>query len=159
NRFAKGMSLIEVLVALALVTVVMFAALTYIGTAYRGSINNNEKDFATQKAISIIDEMKSFVENTSGGGTVLDNFSDASPWPVLTTQVGIDDIKKINGLPLSPTSGNILLSGPSTCSDMSSGSTCTFKYYRQITVQQLGSEENRLVNVKIYTHENGQNVL
>src|SRR5262249_7292013 len=144
NRFQKGMSLIEVLVALALVTVVMFAALTYIGTAYRGTINNNEKDFATQKAISIIDEMKSFVENSGGGGTVLDNFTDPNPWPVLTTQIGIDDITKAGGLPLNPTSGNLLLSGPNTCSDLSNGSTCEFKYYRQITVQQLGSEENRL---------------
>lgn len=129
----RGMTLVEVLVSLVLVTVIMFSAVTFMTTSYHTTHNTNKKDFATQKAISILDEMKAFVENTS---TVLDNFDEACCQPFLTTQSGV-----VN--PDDPESGNILLdpSGP------------VWMYERQIVVTKMVAEETRLVNVKIFVNE------
>lgn len=129
----RGMSLVEVLVSLVLVTLIMFSAVTFMTTSYHTTRNTNEKDFATQKAISILDEMKAFVENTS---TVLDNFDEACCKTFLTTQSGV-----VN--PDDPESGNFLLSstGP------------VWKYERQIIVTKMVAEDTRLVNVKIFINE------
>lgn len=62
----KGMTLVEVLVSLLLVSVIIFATVTFITGAFRSTAHNQEKEFATQKAISILDELKSFVEDKQG---------------------------------------------------------------------------------------------
>ena len=58
NDNQKGMSLIEVLVSLLLVVIVLFALLGFTNAAFRTSRRNMDKQFATQKAISMLEELK-----------------------------------------------------------------------------------------------------
>src|SRR5262245_1652964 len=96
----KGMTLAEVLVSLLLVSLVIFAAISFITGAFRSTAHNQEKEFATQKAISILDELKSFVEDKQGSGSLLDDFNETSDSPVLTTQN--------SAVPDDPVSANIV---------------------------------------------------
>ena len=50
----SGSSLIEFLVAMGILTVCLFAAVTYISSSMQGTKHNANKDFAIQKAISIL---------------------------------------------------------------------------------------------------------
>ncbi|HEY7160293.1 MAG TPA: prepilin-type N-terminal cleavage/methylation domain-containing protein, partial [Acidobacteriota bacterium] len=78
----KGMTLVEVLVSLLLVSLIIFATVTFISGAFRATSHNQEKEFATQKAISILDELKSFVEDKQGVGSLLDDFNETTDSPV-----------------------------------------------------------------------------
>ena len=141
----KGMSLAEVIVSLLMVTLIMFAAIAFMTGSYNSTKNNQEKEFATQKAMSILDEMKSFVEDNAAGGFVLDDFDDDAPSTVLTVQTGITN-------PANPVSGNVAFPFATTNGN--------WLYARQIRVSPLGEDDNRLVNVKIYSYrENEQRLV
>lgn len=137
----KGMTLIEVLMSLLLVSLIVFATVTFISAAYRSTAHNQEKEFATQKAISILDELKSFVENKQGAGALLDDFNESSDSPVLTTQQ--------LAAPDDPVSSNIV----------DSGSPSGWLYTKQITVTPIGDQDNRLVNVKVFSYKYGKKTL
>lgn len=130
----RGMTLIEVLVALALTSVVIFASITYTANAYRATGHNLEKQFATQKAMSMLEELKSLVQEQGNSASVLDAFDDGNDYNnVLTTESSVTD-------PAAPTSGNRSLGGS------------TWKYTRQISISLLpGTSDNtvRLVNVRV----------
>ncbi|MCI0416652.1 hypothetical protein L0222_28110, partial [bacterium] len=132
----KGMTLAEVLVSLLLVSLVIFATVAFITTSYQSTRNTQAKEFATQKAMSILNELKSYIEDKDGAGSLLDDFNDPSPVTVLTIQAGaVED---------DPISSNIpIVTAPG------------WMYERQITVTPLGDADNRLVNVKIFTNVNG----
>jgi type II secretory pathway pseudopilin PulG len=139
----KGMSLAEVLVSLLIVSLIVFATVSFISGAFRGTAHNKEKEFATQKAISILDELKSFVEDKQGVGSLLDDFNQAEDEdsPVLTIQKG--------ALPDDPISSNIV----------DSSSTKGWMFTRLITVTPIGDADNRLVNVKVFTYKYGKKTL
>jgi prepilin-type N-terminal cleavage/methylation domain-containing protein len=137
----RGMTLVEVLVSLLLVSVIIFATVTFITGAFRSTAHNQEKEFATQKAISILDELKSFVEDKQGVGSLLDDFNELSDSPVLTIQNG--------AVPDDPVSSNLAyVSSPSG-----------WLYTKQITVTPIGDADNRLVNVKVFTYKYGTKTL
>ncbi|MCI0445895.1 prepilin-type N-terminal cleavage/methylation domain-containing protein, partial [bacterium] len=137
----KGMTLVEVLVSLLLVSVIIFATVTFITGAFRSTAHNQEKEFATQKAISILDELKSFVEDKQGVGSLLDDFNEPTDSPVLTIQDG--------AVPDDPVSSNMAyVSSPSG-----------WLYTKQITVTPIGDADNRLVNVKVFTYKYGTKTL
>jgi type II secretory pathway pseudopilin PulG len=137
----KGMTLVEVLVSLLLVSLVIFATVAFITAAFRSTAHNQEKEFATQKAISILDELKSFVEDKQGVGSLLDDFNEPTDSPVLTIQNG--------AVPDDPISSNITyVSSPSG-----------WLYTKQITVTPIGDADNRLVNVKVFTFKYGKKTL
>jgi prepilin-type N-terminal cleavage/methylation domain-containing protein len=142
----KGMSLPEVLVAIGIVAVMVFATMTVISTALQSTHNNADKQFATQKAISILEELKALVQTDSGGAvSVLDDFDDGiTTKPLLTIQ---------NSMQPPPPATPITLTLPS---DPISGNTpissTEWTYERLITVQLVPGQANdvRLVNVKVY---------
>lgn len=137
----KGMTLVEVLMSLLLVSLIVFATVTFISAAYRSTAHNQEKEFATQKAISILDELKSFVENKQDAGALLDDFNEAADSPVLTTQ-------KL-AVPDDPVSSNIV----------DTASPSGWLYTKQITVTPIGDQDNRLVNVKVFSYKYGKKTL
>ena len=73
------MSLIEVLISLLLVVVVLFALLGFANAAFRTSRRNMDKQFAIQKAISMLEELKSL-------GSGPDEQRDASSTPTTTAR-------------------------------------------------------------------------
>jgi type II secretory pathway pseudopilin PulG len=142
------MTLAEVLIAVALVSIMVFATLTVTVTAITASRNNVSKEFATQKAISMLDELKTVVQ-TDNGGTLktLDQYDDGlKNSEVLTTQNQLDPDPTARTQPADPISGNILLPGGK------------WLYERRISVQKLPGLSNdvRLVNVKVFKNEDNR---
>jgi type II secretory pathway pseudopilin PulG len=131
----EGMSLIEVLVSFVLVMVVVYALLGFANAAHHATRRNGDKQFAVQKAVSMLEELKSLVELQSSPATMLDAVDDgASTKPILTTDASVTD-------PATPGSDNIAL-GPGN-----------WKYLRQISVSLLPGTTDpnvRLVSVRVY---------
>ncbi len=137
----RGYGLVEFLVALTVLTVCLMAATIYISTASHGTRHNSDKDFAIQKAISILEELKGIFESKTGNdATLLDGYDDGSlTSPILTIQAGIT-------APDHPSSGNFHDGGQ-------------WHYERQISVERFASVQSndvRLVRVKVYGWVNGQ---
>ena len=142
GRRQRGMTLLEMLFAVALLGASMMAAAYFVSAATHTTKHNKDKDFATQKAISILEEMKSVVEINNGGQdvTLLDDYDDGITYsPVLTIETGITD-------PTHPTSGN-------------SKGAHGWRFQRQISVQKfqsLQANDVRLVNVRILGNTDGK---
>ena len=135
----RGMTLAEALVSIAITGTLVVASSTMLTTAYRGTQDNINKQFATQKAISMLEELRSLVQSGSGtSAVVLDQFDDGVTNRVLlTTQSAITD-------PASPASGNTLLGGG------------RWLYERRVSVQKItGANDLRVVNVKVFINERG----
>ena len=153
----SGMTLAEVMVALAVVGIMIFASTVVTTQAHQMTRTNSDKEFATQKAISIIEEMKALVQvNSNGNITALDTFDDgAITNPILTIQ-GTHEPATYTGhltVPDDPISGNTPLS------------PTLWTYERHITVTippGLGNVANdvRLVDVQVYKNTlNGRQLL
>jgi prepilin-type N-terminal cleavage/methylation domain-containing protein len=150
RTYQRGMTLVEVLVAMAMVGVLIFATVSVTSSAMKGTQNNQDKQFATQKAISMLEELKSLVQVNSGSTiNVLDAYDDGSAYYNRLTIVG----DKLNDDPAAAASGNSAMP-PSG-----------WLYSRQISVQPLtdpnnptivlGSSDVRLVRVRVYRNESG----
>ena len=128
------MTLIETLVAMFLTSIVIFAGVTFMISSLRATTHNLDRQFATQKAISMLEELKSLVQVQGSSVAVLDAYDDGQSYSyVLTTDRTISD-------PVAPASGNAPL-----CVGL-------WKYKRQVTVSMLpGTTDNstRLVNVRV----------
>lgn len=141
----RGMTLVETLMALLLITITMMAALVYAFSAMQGTEHNKDKDFAVQKAIAILEEMKGVVEQQDAdAGSLLDGFDDgAKTSPLLTIESTITQ-------PDLPGSDNHQFE------------VGRWKYERQISVQKfpsLQTSDVRLVNVRVYGWEGGKRSL
>ncbi|HYI11420.1 MAG TPA: prepilin-type N-terminal cleavage/methylation domain-containing protein [Thermoanaerobaculia bacterium] len=138
RRTERGMSLIEVLVALAILAVIVGFSARMTNMAMRGTRDNVNKQFATQKAISMLEELRALIQTQSGTTTiVLDNYDDGTTnQPLLTTQLGVTD-------PAAASSGNVRAAG-------------NWLYERRITVQRVpGANDLRIVNVKVFVRDHG----
>lgn len=132
----RGMTLVEVLVSLAIVSIIVVFSLQMVTTAYRSTQDNIHKQFATQKAMSMLEELRALIQTQNGATTVvLDNYDDGTTnQPLLTTQSGVTD-------PAAALSGNTSLGS-------------RWLYSRRITVQRVPSASDlRLVNVKVFINE------
>lgn len=137
----KGTSLIETLVALAVLTVVMLSTTLYISTALISTQNNYDRTFSTQKALQMMNELRAYVESGQEQGTaVLDNFDNGiTAVPLLTTISSTTD-------PAVAPSSNVYVNNK-------------WKYARLITVRRIpdapNSKDVRLVTIKVYlTNDN-----
>lgn len=145
TRRQEGMTLAEVLVAVGLVGVLIFATTTVINGALRLSRHNEDRQFATQKAIAMLEELKALVEVTNGSSIVLlDGYDDAGLFRnVLTTQGNV-----LTADPASAVSGNKQLGNG------------TWLYSRQISVIRTAVTDVRIVRVRVYrTEDNGSRTL
>jgi type II secretory pathway pseudopilin PulG len=143
RREQRGMTLAETLVALGIVSGIIIMSSRMLTTAYRGTQDNINKQFATQKAVSMLEELRSLIQSQSAtNAVVLDQFDDGVVnQPLLTTQAVITD-------PGDPASGNSRAGG-------------RWLFERRVSVQKLpGANDLRLVNVKVFINESsGQRLL
>jgi type II secretory pathway pseudopilin PulG len=144
------MSLIEVLAGLAIVTVMVLGTATVMSNAHHLTKMNSSKQFATEKAISMIEELKSLVQTNTGSTIVdLDAYDDGiANKTVLTTEGQLDSPPTVK--PDDTISGNTLFAAPDT-----------WTYERRINVTKLKGQSNdvRLVNVKIFENTKGGQIL
>lgn len=136
KRTERGMTLAEALVSLAIISTIVVFSGRMLTAAYRGTQDNMNRQFAVQKAMSMLEELKSVVQ-TETASSALDSFDDGTvDQPVLTTQSGVTD-------PAAPSSGNRMMGGK-------------WLFERRITVQKMpGANDLRLVNVKVFVNDAG----
>ncbi|HEX6641481.1 MAG TPA: prepilin-type N-terminal cleavage/methylation domain-containing protein [Thermoanaerobaculia bacterium] len=136
KRHEKGMTLVEALVALAIVGVIVISSTRLVTSAMQRTRDNVNRQFATQKAISMLEELRALIQTQSGTtAVVLDDYDNGiTNIPLLTTQLNVTN-------PDDPASGNRLR-----------GTSWLFS--RRITVQKMkGVNDLRLVNVKVFIEE------
>ncbi len=138
----SGVSLAEMLISLFLLSTTLIMIANYVGLSFTTTKSNKEKDFATQKAIQIVNELRAYVESGSETpASMLDNFDDGETFnTILTTQRGVVD-------PDDPLSKNVLDSGNN------------WHYLRNVRVTALPTEnprDLRVVNIKLYRAEGGE---
>ncbi len=143
NRYKKarssGLSLLELLVALALVSIIIGIAIGLSSSLMNVTKENRDLAFASRKVLQIINELNSYVESgREQQAGALDKFNEASPSPVLTIY---------NVPPDHPLSGNIRGKGPGG-----------WYYYKQIVVQPLDRPHDphaRLITIHFYRAKYG----
>jgi type II secretory pathway pseudopilin PulG len=135
----KGLTLVEVLVGMGILAVLIFASLSLTTSALQMTRLNLDRQFATEKAISILEELKSVAQNvaaTNGNVVVLDQYDDGVNYiDALTIQPGV--------LPGDAISGNV--TGPNG-----------WLYQRNISVTRIGGQSSagvRLVRVSVYRND------
>jgi hypothetical protein len=143
NQHERGITLAEVMMAVAILGILIFATVTMTTNIMLNTKNTMDKQFGTQKAIAMLEELKALVQTTTGTNVVvLDGYDDGTGfYNRLTTQGN-----KLTDPPGDPISGNTALG---------SG----WLYSRQISVKPLTDPGNptvalpagvRLVNVRVY---------
>ena len=146
----SGMSLIEVLAGLAIVSVMVLGTVTVMSNAYHLTKMTSNKQFATEKAISMIEELKSLVQTNQGSQIVdLDSYDDGIiNKTLLTTEGQLATPQTVK--PDDTISGNILMAAPDK-----------WMYERRVNVQKVNGQANdvRLVNVKVFQNTPGGQVL
>ena len=141
----RGLTLAEVLVALAILSLAMLASAAFVSTSFHQTRHNADKTFAVQKSIAILEELKAAVEIQNGGQdvTLLDDFDDGVSYsPILTIQADVTQ-------PSHAASGNTM-------------NGIGWMYERQISVQKFASiqaNDVRLVNVKVFGNVEGDRTL
>ena len=132
----KGMTLVEVLVGIGILAILIFASLSLTTSSLQQTRLNMDRQFATQKAISILEELKSIAQANARGNSVaiLDQYDDKNiPNNILTVQSGAQ--------PGDPISGNVV--GP-----------LGWLYQRRVSVTTIGGQPGvRLVRVAMFRND------
>lgn len=106
--WSKGLTLVEVMVAAGIMTVVMLGSSALQSSLMNKTASNRDRAFATEKAMQMFEEMRAFVQaNREDPLNNLNNFHDGSSkynW-ILTTER-----KPVN--PAQPTGAQTALTNP-----------------------------------------------
>ncbi|HEV7240820.1 MAG TPA: prepilin-type N-terminal cleavage/methylation domain-containing protein [Thermoanaerobaculia bacterium] len=137
-----GLTLIEVLVALAMLGILMFASLSLTESSRHMTRMNSDRQFGTQKAISILEELKAVATaNVNAAGqtlAVLDSFDNGTNTvPELSIQTGVTPGDRV--------SGNVAVPDGTG-----------WRYSRRVSVSRLGGPTTggvRLVRVTVFINE------
>ncbi|HVP37992.1 MAG TPA: prepilin-type N-terminal cleavage/methylation domain-containing protein [Candidatus Saccharimonadales bacterium] len=142
RRDARGFTMVEVLVASTVLSIVLLAAVTYQVNSMHANTKIKDRAFATQKAIQMMEELRGYV---NGGAEtnidVLDGYDDGAVFnTILTTDKKVTDAA-------DPLSGNHQVMGD-------------WRYLRQISIRRLPEAPNaRLVEVRVYYAQHGSSTV
>jgi prepilin-type N-terminal cleavage/methylation domain-containing protein len=140
---ARGFSLIEVLIAAAVVTVAGMAGVSYVSRASQHADAARERVFARHKALSILSELRAYVEGGQGEVAAdLDGFDDGlTQNPTLSIAPNPNDPGVFID-PDHPLSGNIADRGE-------------WRWFRRITVRRfpgVNTRDLRICTVRMFRH-------
>ncbi|MBV8517451.1 MAG: type II secretion system protein [Acidobacteria bacterium] len=136
RRWQRGLTLVEVMAAVAILAILIFASTTLTVSTERLTRFNSDRQFGTQKAIAIMEELKSVAQSTTGSLIVLDAYDDGINTP---PELTIQDVSS----PADKLSGNTNLRG-------------RWLYLRQISVAPIAGQSTRgvrRVQVTIFKNE------
>lgn len=133
RRQNKGFSLLEVLIASAVMATVIGSVASFQTQAFRQTTRNLDRSFASEKAMQMYDELRSFVQsNRETLISSLDNFSDGNGYNwLLTTESNATE-------PAGALSENKHLG-------------VAWKYARQVQIEPVENDDySRRVTVKVF---------
>ena len=136
-----GMTLLEVIIAMGIISVVIVMSVHFIVGTQTAVIMNQDRSFCIQKALNIVNELRAFAQSNeeAGGASTLDVFDNG---------VGTSGILTIDSTIVDPAhimSGNSWLGA-------------RWRYSRRITVRKFPSFEAsnvRIVEVKVFLTQPG----
>ena len=129
----KGFTLVEVMIIMVIFAIVVLSVLPIRLLLTKQTVVMKEKSFATQKAMQMMEELRTALYSSSQTNiSVLNDYDDGASYnPILTTDKNVTN-------PADPLSGNIKIGG-------------NWKYLRQISVINLPNEPlGRRVYVRVY---------
>ncbi len=140
-RMARGFSLIEVLISAVLISLAAMAGVAYISRGSQQADWSRDKVWARQKALSIIAELKAYVDSGQGElASDLDGFDDGvTVVPALTIARDPDDPESFVA-PDHALSGNVQDQG-------------VWRWGRQISVRRVpgtSTRDLRMVTVRVF---------
>lgn len=145
-RIRRGFSLIELLIGCSVVAIIAMAGVAYVGRASQHADVAKDRLFARQKALSILSEMRAYVEGGKGEVAAdLDGFDDGL-WQDPTLSIAPDP--KDPGAfiqPDHPLSGNLM-------------DQDEWRWFRRITVRRfpgVNTRDVRIVTVRVFRHRPG----
>jgi hypothetical protein len=149
-----GMTLAELMMGVAILAMLIFATMNVTTAITRSTKSNMDRQFATQKAISMLEELKALVQvNTGSSMTVIDDYNDAGAFRSRLTTLGGDP----NSNPGDALSGNVPYGGGWLYSRQISVKTMTDPIDSSVVIS---SNDVRLVRVRVYRNlPNGQRQL
>jgi Tfp pilus assembly protein PilV len=143
RRRSLGFSLVEVMISAGILAIISATAVLFLSTEWRHESLNRDREFAHDRAQSILEELRAFAEvGENQDAATLDQFDDGAGFSyTLTTlhQPVPNDAQLVD--PAAPASANVRTS---------SG---TWRYARKITVRHFpGVDERdlRIVTVRLF---------
>jgi len=128
----SGVTLIEILIGMAIFAMIALAVGSSLFQNFKGMRIIKDKAFAAEKAIQMMEELRSIIADTSAKNVgVLDNYDDGTaPNYVLTTHTDVTSAGNVG----DPLSGN-----------------ASRRYYRIVNVTQMANEPlARRVQIRVY---------
>ncbi len=128
NNRESGFSLMEVIVAMTILLFVGFAVMSSFQSLKMSSVSNQDKIFASQKVIQMMEELRSVAVAASTNLTQLDKYADGGGVKnkVLTTLAGVKPEDNLSG-------------------------NAGGRYYRQIVIAKIPSDvRSRRVEVRVF---------
>jgi len=143
---SKGFSLLETLVAGIIVAVVGMAGAAYVVRSTQGADWSRDRMFARQKALSVLSELKSFVEGSANqAADELDGFDDGLAYNA-TLSIAPDPADTSRLVPPDHAlSGNVR-------------EGADWRWYRHITVKRFTgvlTRDLRICTVRVWRHRSG----
>lgn len=141
-RIKSYFTLLEIMVALVIIGTMILGVIQFMSAQVRYKEDNVDKKFCLLKANQILNELRTYMENTgatSGVADTLDRLSSATPNPLLT----------LIPMPTSDTNDFSIVMSNNT--EMHPGDHLSrWKYLRTIAIAPIGIGGTRQVTVKIY---------
>ncbi len=146
RRRAGGFSLVEVLIGATVIAIAGMAGVAYVARASQNADYTRDRIFARQKGLSIVSELRGYVEGGAGEVAAdLDGFDDGV---LQQATLSIAPDPAIPGNLVAPNhklSGNVMDQGE-------------WRWYRRITVQRFPgvvTRDLRICTVRVYRHRPG----
>lgn len=147
RRRSRGFSLIELLIAGAVISVIGMAGVAYVARAAQAADYTKDKVYARQKAMSILSELRAYVEGGEGQVAAdLDGFDDGISQQASLTIAPDPANPGQFVVPSHPLSGNI-------------ADLAEWRWYRRITVRHFPgvvTRDLRICTVRLFRHRPGQ---
>lgn len=142
RKLRSGFSLVEVMVAIAILAVLLLISISFVVANSRDVIQNDDRAFAVQKATSMLAELRGLAEKTTTvDASTLDAFDDgAATNLLLTTDPTVTD-------PKHELSSNVWLG-------------TRWRYARRVTIRKfpnLNSRDVRIAQVRVFLTDTVKN--
>ncbi len=148
----KGFTLLEVMLASSIMTVVIAGAVSVQNYTQQRNTSNNDKAFASQKAMQMFEELRAYVQaNRETDISKLQNFSDGSSFNHVLTTEKKDKSSGVGVIAVGIENPGDALSGNTRLDRGNGGAGSLWKYVRQIQVKPIPNDLNaRYVTISVW---------
>ncbi len=138
-----GYSLVEIVIAAVIFGIVATASMKAFQFISKQSVRVDERAYAVQKCIQMMEELRSLLQDDSSTISILDNYDNGN-----TCKYTLSTLAEVNGNPSAVDPGD-------NPADPISGNA-DLKYMRKVTVNPTNEPLSRQVYVRVYRAKDGE---